>query len=545
MANDHVKMFAEEYGPIAVQVSKQTGIAPSVLLAQWGMETDYGRRVPGHFNFGNIKDFSGAGTQATDNKTKSVDKYLNFESPEAFGDYYAHMMRRLYPNALNTGTDISKYTEGLNTGIKGSYFEDSLPDYENKVRGAHNVTTNVYTDPEKIDVVRPPTQAEQIKSEREERGDAEETTTPAKTEVVNPYVASGVAAAANLPNVYPAKEAENLQKAKDAVELAKINLEKSLPENTSYKALEAEFRNRQQILENAKNEFDLAKKMSEAPSSMVAAEPSAPTAVTQTSEPSIITDPNVPTNDQHTRAIQGTTVDGVTGRARQTTYQERTSQIARNAANQKLVLQALGQQGLIDPNKAYALTEGISGSTPSGVSVTPDLAGEIQNEADLKQRIENDKIEQKKLEQQAAAKKFQETNQAMKTARPAQAAATRAETAEEMARRQLSRAKVVPSVSSALAGGLGGLQAARGINELANMPIDDLIARYNAGERSPELLEAIKKVAFAGAQTGLGAAAALPAFNAPSKKITRAGTLGTLGLGGYQLYKEFTEPEKN
>ena len=55
MANDHVKMFIEEYSPIAVQVSKQTGIAPSVLLAQWGMESNYGRSPVGHFNFGNLR----------------------------------------------------------------------------------------------------------------------------------------------------------------------------------------------------------------------------------------------------------------------------------------------------------------------------------------------------------------------------------------------------------------------------------------------------------------------------------------------------------
>jgi flagellum-specific peptidoglycan hydrolase FlgJ len=87
MANDHVKMFAEEYGPIAEQVSKKTGIAPSLLLAQWGMESKYGRSPVGQFNFGNIKDLSGTGNEGVDNKTKSKDKYLNFESPEAFGDY--------------------------------------------------------------------------------------------------------------------------------------------------------------------------------------------------------------------------------------------------------------------------------------------------------------------------------------------------------------------------------------------------------------------------------------------------------------------------
>ena len=176
MATDHVKMFAQEYAPIAVQVSQQTGIAPSVLLAQWGMETDYGRKTVGHFNFGNIKDMSGAGTPATDNQTGSRDKYVNFESPEAFGDYYSHMMRRLYPNALNAGTDISKYAEGLRTGVKGSYAEDE--NYEDAIRGAHKTTIGFYKDPEEIPTVKPMTEAERIKIERQEAGTTDEPPKP-------------------------------------------------------------------------------------------------------------------------------------------------------------------------------------------------------------------------------------------------------------------------------------------------------------------------------------------------------------------------------
>jgi hypothetical protein len=106
------------------------------------METDYGRKVPGHFNFGNIKDMSGAGTSAVDNKSKTKDNYVNFESPEAFGDYYAHMMRRLYPKALNSGDDITKYAQGLRTGVKGSYAEDE--NYEDAIRGAYKLTSNFY-----------------------------------------------------------------------------------------------------------------------------------------------------------------------------------------------------------------------------------------------------------------------------------------------------------------------------------------------------------------------------------------------------------------
>jgi hypothetical protein len=93
-------------------------------------------------------------------------------------------------------------------------------------------------------------------------------------------------------------------------------------------------------------------------------------------------------------------------------------------------------------------------------------------------------------------------------------------------------------------GAIGGLQAARGINELANMPIEELIKRYQAGERSPELLAAIQQAAGATAQTGFGAAATMPVFGPKTAKIKGAGALGTLGMGLYEGYKAFNEPNK-
>ena len=93
-------------------------------------------------------------------------------------------------------------------------------------------------------------------------------------------------------------------------------------------------------------------------------------------------------------------------------------------------------------------------------------------------------------------------------------------------------------------GAIGGLQAARGLNELANMPIEELLKRYQAGERSPELLAAIQQAAGASAQTGFGAAATMPVFGAKTAKIKGAGALGTLGMGLYEGYKAVTEPNK-
>ena len=644
MANDHVKMFTEEYGPIAVQVSQQTGIAPSVLLAQWGMESDYGRKPVGHFNFGNIKDMSGTGKEATDNKTKSKDKYLNFESPEAFGDYYAHMMRRLYPNTLNTGTDIAKYAEGLRTGVKGSYAEDE--NYENAIRGAHNVTSSVYTDPEKINTVRPPTQAEQIRQEREERGDTEDTTTTQEPkEVVSPAVAAGVGALSSgagqigfrpeypgpAPDVNAIREShrntisgledsanktlESLNEAANKAQLrhqiAADRLQKRMDNPTplgggpTLAELENEYKISQTALQSADRELQarVAENKAKVAPTPAPAAPSAPAAPVAPAAPAIITDPNTPTADQHTRAIQGTTVDDVTGRARQTTYNERTSQVARNAANQQQTLQVLGQQGIVDPRKAMAMTEGISGSTPSGVLVNPDLAGERQQQAELQQRMENDKLAQEKLAQQQEmdrlknerALALQRQNEAKRRFDEAQKAKTsgvnRAQTAAETAEdralaaqqdlargqttqqqkfdeghsaatqklnAELKAAKAAPGpvarvlentgvavgktapwnpVGRTTMGALGGFQAASGANTLANIPVADLIKRFNAGDRSPEVMQGLAQAGVATAQTGLGLGAMLPAAGPKVNRIKGAGTIGTVGLGLYQGYK--------
>jgi hypothetical protein len=605
MANDHVKMFAEEYGPVAVQVSQKTGIAPSVLLAQWGMESNYGRSPVGDFNLGNIKDMSGGGREGKDNKTGSKDKYINFESPEAFGDYYSHFIRRLYPNALNAGTDISKYSQGLNTGVKGSYFEDSLEEYEDKVRGAHKTTTGFYKDPEEIATVKPMTEAERIQQERQEAGTTDEPPKPEPKEAIDPatgaLMGAGFSALGQIPfdPQMPAK-APDITSLEDAAKKAKVRAdiaEKRLQQRmssttpiaggTDLDALEAEYKRTQFFLKYAEEDLQKAVNAQKAkvPPTTAPAAPIAPQGVSVAPEtPSIITDPNAPSADQHTRAIQGTTVDDVTGRARQTTYNERTSQIARNAANQQAVLQALGQQGLVDPSKALALTEGISGSTPSGVMVSPDLAGERQREAELEQRMVDDKAAQERLAQQEEMQRLkneralsaQQNAQAQKAFEQAQKAkasgVARAQTAAETAAdRQAAAqadlasgrklAKTAPGmvarplevtgvksgkagmVTRAGIGAIGGLQAARGINELANMPIEELIKRYQSGDRSPELLAAIQQAAGASAQTGFGAAATVPVIGPRTARIKGAGAIGTGLMGAYEGYKALTEKE--
>jgi hypothetical protein len=605
MANDHVKMFAEEYGPVAVQVSKQTGIAPSVLLAQWGMETDYGRKTVGFHNLGNIKDFSGAGTPAVDNKTKSKDKYVNFESPEAFGDYYSHMMRRLYPNALNAGTDISRYAEGLRTGLKGSYAEDE--NYEDAIRGAHKTTTGFYKDPEEIATVKPMTEAERIKQDRLDAGTTDEPPKPEPKEAIDPatgaLMGAGFSALGQIPfdPQMPAK-APDITSREDAAKKAKVRAdiaEKRLQQRmssttpiaggTDLDALEAEYKRTQFFLKYAEEDLQKAVNAQKAkvPPTLAATTQTAPQAGSMASAtPQIITDPDAPIQTAQERILQGT-IDpetGTTGRQRQG-YNEITSYQALLREQQQKALAEAQKLGLVkDVGESARIAFGAPSSTPSGLLVQPDVAAPLNAQAELEQRMADDKAAQERLAQQEEMQRLkneralsaQQNAQAQKAFEQAQKAkasgVARAQTAAETAAdRQAAAqadlasgrklAKTAPGmvtrplevtgvksgkaniVTRAGIGAIGGLQAARGINELANMPIEELIKRYQAGERSPELLAAIQQAAGAGAQTGFGAAATVPVIGPRTARIKGAGAIGTGLMGAYEGYKALTEKE--
>lgn len=128
--------FVKQYRPLAENVGKALGVSPDALVAQWGLETAWGKSiVPGTNNLGNIKDFSGNGIAATDNMTGSRDKYRKYDSPEAFGLDYVELIggNKRYANALNTGDDVAAFARGLKSG---GYAED--PDYERKMIATTN-----------------------------------------------------------------------------------------------------------------------------------------------------------------------------------------------------------------------------------------------------------------------------------------------------------------------------------------------------------------------------------------------------------------------
>ncbi|WP_336816854.1 glycoside hydrolase family 73 protein [Burkholderia gladioli] len=121
--------FVQQYAPVAAAVGQRIGVAPDVLLGQWGLETGWGKSiVAGTNNLGNIK---GPGVAATDNQTGSTDQYRAYATPAAFGSDFANLITGRYQGALGAGSDAAAYGKALQSG---GYAEDSK--YASKLSGA-------------------------------------------------------------------------------------------------------------------------------------------------------------------------------------------------------------------------------------------------------------------------------------------------------------------------------------------------------------------------------------------------------------------------
>jgi hypothetical protein len=119
--------FIAQHQGSAQAAGQQLGVDPNLLLAQWGLETGWGKSVvQGTNNLGNIKDFSGSGVAARDNMTGSTDNYRSYSSPDAFASDQASLLARKYPGVVGAGSDVQKFASGLR-----GYAED--PNYGAKL----------------------------------------------------------------------------------------------------------------------------------------------------------------------------------------------------------------------------------------------------------------------------------------------------------------------------------------------------------------------------------------------------------------------------
>lgn len=121
----NVKAFIAEYGTMAEAAAKRLGVSPDVVLAQWGLETGWGKKViPGTNNIGNIKDPTGKGVYATDNATGSRDAYKVYATPDEGAAAYSDFVlgnRGRYKAAVGTGDNANAFFSGLKAGV---YAED-------------------------------------------------------------------------------------------------------------------------------------------------------------------------------------------------------------------------------------------------------------------------------------------------------------------------------------------------------------------------------------------------------------------------------------
>lgn len=126
--------FTQTVMPAAEKAGGILGVDPKLLVAQWGLETGWGKGVPGTNNYGNIKGTTG--TAARDNQTGTVDKYRNYATIDDFADHFTSLVMKNWPGAVGAGTDVAKFVTGLKAGKPGGYAEDK--NYLDKLLGAYN-----------------------------------------------------------------------------------------------------------------------------------------------------------------------------------------------------------------------------------------------------------------------------------------------------------------------------------------------------------------------------------------------------------------------
>jgi len=370
--------------------------------------------------------------------------------------------------------------------------------------------------------------------------------------------------------------------ARDRLE-ARVSSAMPITGGTDLPTLEAEYRRSQMLLQQADQELQAATAAQRArvtPTPSAGAQ-NAPQAAPAAPASPIITDPNAPVTRTATEQMMQGTIDpetGTTGRQRQN-YNEVTSFHKLQREQQEKALTGARAAGATpDIGESERLRFGMPDATPSGIIVKPEVAAPLKQQAELEQRMANEAAAQERLAQQQEMTRLQNErrmaaqshseastrlNQAQRSrtsgiSRAQNAAETAADkawaaqqdldAARESARsapnainRAVQNTGVAVGKGSKLIkgplGAYGGYEAAKGINTLANMSLADLQKRYDAGDRSPALMDALGKAAEAATQIGFGTAAAVPAIGATGAKIKGAGVLGTAGLGALEFYR--------
>lgn len=120
----------------AARISQKTGIPADFIYAQFAHET-------GNFSNRGAKSLHNfAGVNVPGGKGQD---YRDFGSDDKFGDYFANLMRTLYPDTLKAKT-AGEYAHALKNGVGGrQYYSDSESNYTRGIRGASSTIAGAST----------------------------------------------------------------------------------------------------------------------------------------------------------------------------------------------------------------------------------------------------------------------------------------------------------------------------------------------------------------------------------------------------------------
>jgi len=541
--------FIQEYGPIADKIGAEIGVDPKIILAKFGLETGWGKSViPGTYNLGNIKDFSGAGVKAYDKKEKSNDAYIKFEDPETFATYYVDFMKRLYPKAIGTGSDVDAFTTGLSQGVRGSYA--SAEDYGPAVRNAYSlVNARVESmKPEDNPFGTGPTEGERIAGEPEPPP-VEQAAVTNKEDAALYGAGAGLLAGAVAQRT-PLPATPKLEAAQERLRVAQDRLREvqSRGPGVSVGDLENELRMRQTAANQAAEELRRAQDELRATSRATPA-PSAAGAATE-----VVDD------------VAGASrkVPGSSGAANwvRAMGQDVPDVIAETAENMRKD-NPRGGQAIIDRDvaakqKIQQLGAGdykLTGQGKGQLMLPPELAGERSSamERELAERQARETAERTRLAQQEEARRIaaqqrveaarrarqqagearQQADQAAKQARTQQAATQRAQSGVNVAGEALERAKQAKPGLISQAGALTAKTYPKALGVLSGaatgMSSAEAIERYKKGDYSGAVLSTLEAT--------FGVMSMLPPGNPILLALRGLGTVGGLGLGAYEGYR--------
>ena len=544
--------FVAEYGPIAQKIGAEIGVDPNILLAKFGHETGWGKSViPGTYNLGNIKDPSGKGVRAKDKREGSNDAYLKFDDPDTFATYYADFMKRMYPGAVGAGSDINKFTSGLSKGTAGSYASD--PNYPLALRTSYRTVSSLGQEQDDPFKNVTTVDAETL------RGMKPSGPGPEEPDVIDKDTATMVGAGTGLLTGIATQGSRLPSSAKYDAAVERLNVAKDkllevqgrVAASGNPADLEAEFRRAQGVYAQAERELASA---TDELKSLTARQPPAAATVADDAAAASRKVPGSSGAANWTRAMADEVPDVI---AESATSMRKTDPTGGQAlidkdvaARQKLQKMGLTDYELSGEGKGQlALPRDVAAERAVGFEQelaerqareAADKAAQAQKEAMAKAQAEA-KVRQAKQTRQAAGEARRGASQAVTQAARGAESVAKAQSGVNVAEKALERAlkagplaqagattaKIAPKALGVISGAATGYTLADAVNEWNKA--------YNTYQRTgefPPLGTAVTRTI----EAGFGAMSMLPPAHPLLAALRFIGTVGGLGMAGYEGY---------